>query len=69
MIYLLVDWVELSFVCSTVCPILPGLLGIWQKRLGRWARRWNTQIKVNLMNHLVGSSIEIAVMESHATTE
>ena len=24
------DWVDLDFECSTVCPILPGLMGIWQ---------------------------------------
>ena len=39
--------VDLNFEYSTVCPILPRLMAIWQKRLGRWARRWNTQIKVN----------------------
>ena len=39
--------VDLNFECSTVCPNLPGLLGIWQKRLCSWARWWNTQIKVN----------------------
>ena len=26
-------WVDLGFDCSTVCPILLGLVGIWQKRL------------------------------------
>ena len=36
-------WVDLDFECSTVCPILLRLMGIWQKR----ARRWNTQIKIN----------------------
>ena len=40
-------WVDLNFECSIFCPILPGLMGIWQKRLGRRARWWNTQIKVN----------------------
>ena len=45
--HLLVDWVDLNFECSTVCPILPGLVGIWQKRLARWARWWNTQININ----------------------
>ena len=29
------------------CPTLLGLMGIWQKRLGSWARWWNTEIKVN----------------------
>ena len=27
-------WVDLDFECSTVCPIGPGLMGMWQKRLG-----------------------------------
>ena len=27
-------WVDMDFECSTVCPILLGLMGIWQKRLG-----------------------------------
>ena len=39
-------WVYLNFLCSTVCPILPGLVGVWEW-LDRWARWWNTQIKVN----------------------
>ena len=30
--------VDLNFECFTVCPILPGLMGIWQKRLCSWAR-------------------------------
>ena len=33
------DWVDLDFECSTVCPILLGLMGVWQKRLCIWARR------------------------------
>ena len=40
-------WVDLNFECFTVCAVLPGLMGIWQKWLDRWARWWNTQIKVN----------------------
>ena len=40
-------WVDLNFECFTSWPILPGLMGIWQKRLGSRARWWNTQIKVN----------------------
>ena len=37
---MLVDWVrvDLNFGCFTVCPILPGLMGIWQKWLDSWAR-------------------------------
>ena len=42
-------WVDLHFeyFTSTVCSILPGLVGIWQTRLGSWTRWWNTLIKVN----------------------
>ena len=40
-------WVDLNFHYSTVCLILPGLMGVWQKRLGSWARWWNSQIQVN----------------------
>ena len=40
-------FVDLDFEGSTVCPTLLGLMGIWQKRLGSWARWWNTEIKVN----------------------
>ena len=40
-------WFDLNFECSTVCPILPGLIRIWQRWLGSWTRRWNTQINVN----------------------
>ena len=40
-------WVDLDLRCSTVCPILPGLIGIWPKRLCSWARWWNAKIKVN----------------------
>ena len=36
----------MDFECSTVCPTLPGLMGIWQKQLGSWARWWNTELKV-----------------------
>ena len=48
-------WVDMDFNCSTVCQILLGLVGIWQKRLSkmvdhskskstqpRFARRWVT---------------------------
>ena len=38
---------DLDFKCSTVCPTLLGLMGIWQKRLSSWARWWHTEIKVN----------------------
>ena len=38
-------WVDLDFEFSTVCPILPWLMGIQQKGLGKWARWWNTEIQ------------------------
>ena len=41
---LICSWTWVEFECSTVCRILPGLMGIWQKPLVSW---WNTQIKVN----------------------
>ena len=56
-------WVDFDFSCSTICPILLRLLGIWQNRLGSWARLWNTQIKVNptkvlgQLNHPVEPSV------------
>ena len=31
-------WVDFDFEWSTVCPILPGLIGIAQKGLGSWAK-------------------------------
>ena len=40
-------WVDLKFDYSTVCLILPGLMGVWQNRLGSWARWGNSQIQVN----------------------
>ena len=40
-------FVDLNFECSNVCPNLLGLMRIWHKRLGSWARWWNTEIKVN----------------------
>ena len=33
-----VGWVDINFDCSTVCPIVPGMMGIWQKPLGSWTR-------------------------------
>ena len=49
MSHVLVDWVlwTWKFECSTVCPTLLGLIGIWQKWLGSWASWWNTETKVN----------------------
>ena len=34
-------FVDVDFESSTVCPILLGLMGIWQKWLSTWARWWN----------------------------
>ena len=31
----------MNFESSTVCPVLPGLMGLWQKRLGKMGG-WNT---------------------------
>ena len=39
--------VDCDFECSPVCPVLLGLVGIWQKRLCNWARWSNIQIKFN----------------------
>ena len=38
-------FVDLDFECSTVCPTLLGLMGIWQKWLGKMV-----EIKVKLVN-------------------
>ena len=43
-------WDDFDFSCSTVCPVLLGLMEIWQKRLCSWARWCNTQIKVKSAN-------------------
>ena len=40
-------WVNYDFGHSIVCQVLLGQTGIWQNRLGNWARWWNIQIKVN----------------------
>ena len=41
------DWVDLNFECSTVCPILPWLMGIGQKRLMQMGKMVEHPIKVN----------------------
>ena len=33
--------VDFYFGCSTLCPVLPGLMGNWQNRLSSWIRWWN----------------------------
>ena len=42
-IYLLahLGWVDFDFGCSTLCLILPGLMGNFQNWLSSWARWWN----------------------------
>ena len=40
-------FIDSNFDCSTVCPTVPRLVGIWQKWHGSWAKWWNTQMKVN----------------------
>ena len=42
-----IGFVDFDFECSTVCPTLLGLMGIWLKRLCSWASQWNTEIKFN----------------------
>ena len=34
-------WVDFDYGCSTLCLVLPGLLGNWQNWLISWARWWN----------------------------
>ena len=34
-------WVDFDFGCSTLCLVLLGLMGNWQKWLSSWARCWN----------------------------
>ena len=34
-------WVDIDFGCSTLCLILPGLMGNWQNWLSSWVRWWN----------------------------
>ena len=33
--------VDFDLGCSTLCLVLPGLMGNWQKWLSSWARWWN----------------------------
>ena len=35
--------VDFDLGCSTLCLVLPGLTGNWQKWLNSWARWWNIQ--------------------------
>ena len=34
--------VDFDLGCSTLCMVLPGLMGNWQNGLSSWARWWNT---------------------------
>ena len=49
-IHLLLDlsWVDFDFSYSTVCPVLLGLMGIWQKRLCSW---WKMLEHPNQIQH------------------
>ena len=38
--------VDSEFGCSTLCLILPGLMGILLQKLGNWAGHWNPQIPI-----------------------
>ena len=51
-------WVDLVSERSTVYLILPGLMGIWQKRLGSW---WKTRIKVNptQFHEQIGHTVQV----------
>ena len=42
--------VDLDVECPIVCPILHGLMGIWQKGLCKWAQ--NTEIQARSMTRL-----------------
>ena len=53
-------WVDWNFECSTVYPILPGLMGIWQKWRGSWARWWN--IRINVIPTQVNEQMEHPVL-------
>ena len=59
-------WVDLNFDYSTVCLILPGLMGVWQKRLGSWARWWNSQIQVNRTQVRDQMGHPVHIFRSHA---
>ena len=40
-------WVDFDFGCSTLCLVLPGLMGYWQNWLSSWEEGGTSQIKVN----------------------
>ena len=55
-----------GFGCSTVCPILLGLMGVWRKLLAKCARWWNTEIKVNpsQVREQMGHPVELVSSKS-----
>ena len=61
--------VDFDFSCSTACPVLLWLIGIWQKRLCSWARWWNTQIKVNpsLVSQQMKHPVQLKLCPLHCT--
>ena len=60
--------VDLDVGCSTVCPILSGLMRSWQKQLGSQATWWNIKIQVNTtqvsepMKHPVRPRMQTAIL-------
>ena len=36
----ILGWVDFNFGSSTLCLVLPGLMGNWQNWLSSWARGW-----------------------------
>ena len=59
--------VDLNFTCSTVCPILPGLMGTWQKRLGKMVELPNqsqpTQVHDQMNYPVVDKSCQFKVVQ------
>ena len=49
-------WVDINFECSTVCLILPGLVGIWQKHLGKMVEHPN-QSQPTQVNERMGHPV------------
>ena len=59
--------IDLEFDCSTFCPTLPWLVGIWQKWLGTWAKLCNPQFKVNQIQvyYQMGHPVNLVRIEIH----
>ena len=56
-------WVDFDLSCSTLCLVLLGLMGNWQKWLSRLARWWNIphQIQPNPVANLTLPSVQYYV--------